>query len=622
MRQWFRVDEIAAAAQGELPGTVRGLNLIIARDGWRASPHCRKGDARGFEYHVSLLPKPVQIRLQAEPLPLPEAAESQLWQAFNSLPDTHKAEAAKRLAALETLAGLRSSGMAETAAGRRAARDSGVSLATLYNWRSMVSGLSRADWLAALAPNHGGGRKRSACDPDAYAVIKSDFLRPEEPTFTACYRRLEKLAKASGWVLPEAAALRRHLDKDVPRAVQVMLRQGRDAARTLYPAQTRTRAHFRAMAGVNMDGHKFDVFVKTADGRVIRPMLVGIQDLYSGKILAWRLAESENKDMVRLVIGDMVERHGIPDAIWLDNGRAFASKWITGGVANRFRFKVKDEDPQGLLTALGVKVHWTTPYSGQSKPIERAWGELAQITRHPFCAGAHTGNAPDAKPENYGSRAVDFTAFKAFVDQEVLEHNARPGRDTETANGRSFDETFAASIADPATIVAWPTSAQKALWLMAAERIRTSKANGEIAFMGNRYWDSKLTGHAGQYVTVRFDPDRLMEPLRVYDGQGKFLCAAAAIARTGFDDVDAARSHARNRKAYVNAVKAQADLHARLSAEELARLYASGAEALSPKTEKPAVTRLAGLPANEKDPDWGDDEERAFSRGLRIVASR
>lgn len=621
MRHWFRPDEIAAAGQGELPGTVRGLNLVIERDGWRATPHCRKAAGRGFEYHVSLLPKPVQIRLQAEPLPLPEAAESQLWQAFNSLKEAHRAEAAKRLSALETLAGLRSSGMAETAAGRRAARECGVSLATLYNWRSMVAGLRRADWLAALAPNHGGGRSRADCDPDAYAVIKSDFLRFGEPSFSSCYRRLEKLAKARGWVLPKEAALRRHLDKDVPKAVQVMLRQGRDAAKVLYPAQTRTRAHFRAMAGVNMDGHKFDVFVKTADGRVIRPMLAGIQDLYSGKVLAWRLAESENKDMVRLVIGDMVERHGIPDAIWLDNGRAFASKWITGGVANRFRFKVKDEDPQGLLTALGVKVHWTTPYSGQSKPIERAWRDLCDaIAKHPFCAGAYTGNAPDAKPENYGSRAVDFAAFKAFVDQEVLEHNARGGRRSEVAAGRSFDETFAASIADPATIVAWPTSAQKALWLLAAERIRTAKGNGEIAFMGNRYWDSKLTGHAGQHVTVRFDPDRLMEPLRVYDGQDRFLCAAAAIARTGFDDVDAARSHARNRKAYVNAVKAQADLHARLSAEELARLYASGAEALSPKTEKPAVTRLAGLPA--ADPDWGDDEERAFARGLRIVASR
>ena len=83
-------------------------------------------------------------------------------------------------------------------------------------------------------------------------------------------------------------------------------------------------------------------------------MLVAIQDVYSGKFLAWRLDESENRVPVRLAIGDMVERYGIPEHMVLDNGRSFASKWITGGTANRFRFKVRDDEPDGLLTQLGV----------------------------------------------------------------------------------------------------------------------------------------------------------------------------------------------------------------------------------------------------------------------------
>ena len=53
-----------------------------------------------------------------------------------------------------------------------------------------------------------------------------------------------------------------------------------------------------------------------------RAHLIALQDLYSGKIVAWRLAQSENKDAVRLAIGDMVTRHGIPETIVLDNGRA------------------------------------------------------------------------------------------------------------------------------------------------------------------------------------------------------------------------------------------------------------------------------------------------------------
>src|SRR5690606_30876154 len=119
--------------------------------------------------------------------------------------------------------------------------------------------------------------------------------------------------------------------------------------------------------------------------------------------------------------------------------------------------------------------------SGQSKPIERAFRDLAEnIAKHPFCAGAYTGNTPDAKPENYASRAIPFAEFSAHVDRMIAEHNARPGRKAGNAKGRSFDETFAASLEDPASLVRWPTENQRALWLLAAERIRTKKGSGHI----------------------------------------------------------------------------------------------------------------------------------------------
>jgi hypothetical protein len=35
----------------------------------------------------------------------------------------------------------------------------------------------------------------------------------------------------------------------------------------------------------------------------------------------------------------------------LDNGRAFASKWITGGANTRFRFKVREEDQPAYWSA-------------------------------------------------------------------------------------------------------------------------------------------------------------------------------------------------------------------------------------------------------------------------------
>ncbi|WP_332460286.1 transposase domain-containing protein [Pseudophaeobacter flagellatus] len=75
----------------------------------------------------------------------------------------------------------------------------------------------------------------------------------------------------------------------------------------------------------------------------------------------------------------------------------------------RFRFKVREEDPLGVLPLLGIQIHWATPAHGQAKPIERAFRDLASdVAKDPCFAGAYVGNRPDAKPENYGKRLVRY----------------------------------------------------------------------------------------------------------------------------------------------------------------------------------------------------------------------
>ncbi len=636
---WFTVEEIAAAGSPALPGSARALNRLAERQGWRHSDKARKhaGKGGGWEYHLSLLPGDTQARLtlihdKPEPGRACDEREAKgereaLWTRFEGLSKPQKAACEARLKAVFRFEELCSAGLGETAATAAAASEAGVSASTLHSWRARLRDLDRADWLAGLAPGYKGKREHAPCDTRAWEVLKSDYLRPEKPGFSACYRRMTQAAKRHGWSpIPSERALRRRLDAEVPAAVQRLAREGRDRAKDLYPAQKRSRGHFHAMQAVNMDGHKLDLFVDIGGPKPVRLFLIGIQDLASGKVLAWRLAESENKDTVRLVIGDMVERHGIPDKIWLDNGRSFASKWISGGTPNRYRFKVRDEDPAGLLTTLGVEMHWTTPYSGQSKPIERAWRDLAEeIAKHPICAGAYTGNKPDAKPENYASKAIDLGTLRTLVADRVAEHNSRPGRRSANCAGRSFDETFAASLAQPGTVVRWPTAAQKSLWLLAAERVRAKKGSGEIHLFGNRYWAPALNQLAGRNVTVRFDPDALGDGVRVYDAADRLVCEAALIGDKRFDDTGAAREHNRNRRAFVKATKEQQALHARLSADELGEIYALGAKPAEPKVERPAIPRIAvarGSAAVKPEPEWDEAREASFSRAIRLIAGR
>lgn len=610
------------------PTTERGWTKKLRAERWfETGLAVRVGKV--WYFPLALFPASTQALLQlAKRDALQNGAaprRSPLWQRYDALPDAHKKTCAERLTAVTAAHSLMATGMTLMAAVAVAASNVGVSSSTLRNWLKMVKGHNRADWLAALAPDYKPTAKFAECHPDAWAALKSDYLRPGEPGFSACYRRMVAAAAREGWSpIPSEMALRRRLAAEVPAAVATLARKGADKAKAIYPAQRRSRLKLRAMSVVNIDGHRFDVFVRRGDGAPFRPMLVAIQDVYSGKFLAWRLDESESRVPVRLAIGDMVERYGIPEHMVLDNGRSFASKWITGGTANRFRFKVRDDEPDGLLTQLGVQIHWALPFHGQAKPIERAFRDFCEdIARHPFCAGAYTGNSPLAKPEDYGSRAVEWEAFRQFVDGQIAEHNARPGRRAENAAGRSFDETFAASLADPSTIVRWPTSAQRSLWLLAGERIRASKGNGELRLFGNRYWNEALTAHAGREVTVRFDPDRLTRDLQVYDRNDRLICAAHCIADTGFDDVEAARAHAARRNRFIRTNRELQRQHAELTADELARLYAHG-DPERPQPQRPKIARIAvagGTAAATAEPGaWNEDAEAGFSRGLRLVA--
>ena len=280
---------------------------------------------------------------------------------------------------------------------------------------------------------------------------------------------------------------------------------------------------------------------------------------------------------MQLCLGQLIEEWGIPRHVLLDNGREFAAKLITGGTPNRFRFKTTEEDIPGLLTTLGCEVHWATPYSGQSKPIERAFRDLCdRIARHPACEGAFTGNRPDAKPENYGSRALALADFEALVAAEIAEHNARADRRSEVAYGRSFDEVFAESYATAR--IRKVTPEQRRLWLMGAQGVQVGRTNGRITFMGNSYFAEWLHEHLGARVVARFDADRLWNGLHIYALSGAYLGFAPCQEATGFFDAEGAKEIKRARSEFTRATRAQLEAHRNLTAAELAR----GLAALTP----------------------------------------
>jgi hypothetical protein len=282
----------------------------------------------------------------------------------------------------------------------------------------------------------------------------------------------------------------------------------------LYPSLERSVGELHALEWINGDGYRHNVFVRWPDGTIARPVTWLWQDIYSRKILAWRTDHTENSDLIRLALADLIEHWGVPEHATLDNTRAAANKWLSGGTPTRYRFKVRPEDPLGILPRLGIQVHWTSVQAGkgwgQAKPIERAFGVggLSEyIDKDPAFRGAWTGPDPTAKPENYNSRAVDLQTFEAVLADRLAVWNSQPGRRTEICQGRlSFDEAFSASYSR--STIRKASSAQRRLLLLAAESVRVDNTGavaldfgvGQVGRGGrNRYADEALLAYSGAW---------------------------------------------------------------------------------------------------------------------------
>jgi putative transposase len=638
-QQWFTAVEVAALALPGVPGEAKNVLLMADRENWRRpewiGTRWRKREARGggFEYHWSVLPPDARLAwsvahsvvdIEAERI----AAETRAgmatrWAAFSALPEARQREAVRRLQALDQVRQMvRDTGRPKLHVMIEVAAAFSVKRSTLYNWEKLVAGVHRLDWLPALMPRHTGRTATADCAEAAWDWLRAAYLRPEQPRFSDCYRDLQAVARAQGWAIPSQATLWRRIGK-IPFEARVLGREGLDALKRRYPAQQRDRTSLHAMEAVNADGHKIDVFVRWPDGDIVRPILIVFQDLYSGKILSWRADRSENLEAVRVAFGDMIEAFGVPDHCTLDNTRTFASKRLTGGMSNRFRFKVKPDEPHGIMTTMGIKVHWSTPYSGQSKPIERAFRDFAgNVAKHPEFAGAYVGNNPMAKPENYGSKAVALDSFLAVVSGRIAEHNARDGRRSAVCGGNlSLDAAFEASYAT--SEIRKASEAQRRLWLMAAEDI-VVRIDG-VHFHGNRYWDDCLVPLVGKKVSIRFDPELLQEPLHIYRLDGGYLGAAPCLAAVGFYDAEAAREHGRRRRSWIKARRAMLDAERRMSILEAAAMMPRAAAPPAPETK---VVRLihgntALAPQRARDLAAYDEETEAmFVRASQTQADR
>lgn len=610
----------AGAIASALSITKRAIELRAKKETWPFTEQAVRGGRRRL-YVLSSLPADVQAAVhlasqkaaikatanadQSSLNPQSTAARAKAaWDRYASAPQVHKRTAEQRLNALTAVDALVTSGtplqQARKSIAAQLRRDGmACSPVSLWRWSRAVEGMPADGRVAALLPAYNGGTPTSQCDAQAWDWYSGHYLDRSRPTHSETYRRLQEMATAQGWTIPSADTLLRRMNAEVSRVTQTLRRDGIAAANKLLPTQVRDAMSFAVGEAINGDGIKFDrLWVKFEDGEILNTATAWVwQDIHSRRLLAWRVAKTENTDVFRLATYDLTGMCA-PAHVWMDNTTVAANKLMTAGATGRHRFKTDPEEGVGLLQMLGMEPHFTNPdkETGNpgAKPIERAFG----------VGGLHELVATNPKIVAAGgfskATAIDVALLREVVAQEVQRFNARTMRRTQACRGvLSFDQAWEAGLQErPPRVL---SDAQRKLLLMCREVVRCDARNGELRieagrgpFGQNAYWCEHLPQHAGRKLAVHFDPDDLSAGAHVYSLDGRYLFAADHIPRGAFNDTTAGREHGKLRRRMRKSQKDIAANETRMTALERKALYASATDGHPPPEEPAVSTVVAG----------------------------
>lgn len=376
--------------------------------------------------------------------------------------------------------------------------------------------------------------------------------------------------------IPSVSTFRRRLEREMPKALKELGRHGEKAYndRTA-PFATRYYDDLRSNEYWVGDTHTFDIFTQNGDGRPHRMHLVAFIDARSGIFTGWCLTDNPKSDATLAALRHAILRCGVPENIYLDNGREFLNYDI-GGLGHR-----QKKSTRGSFTAppiferLGIHMVNAIVRNARAKPIERSFRDLTNSISRVF--STYTGGNVLEKPENLKKRLKEGIP----LDQELREaidamldgyYNAGEyGGQVKADHGKSRIQVFNANL----EVKRVASAEDLNLLLMRTTKPQTIGRSGVyITIYGEKihYWSEDTHWKQGTRVHVRYDPADLAQ-VRIYDAEtDRYMMTAPmhrdAIVRFGSTSAEDAKKVMHMERKVHRATKTLLDSKKRMSTEE------------------------------------------------------
>ncbi len=405
------------------------------------------------------------------------------------------------------------------------------SVKTLYRKKKQME----TQGLEALIDKRGKGRKgKSKITEEMWQVFLSFYLDEAQHPIRKCWqytiRYFQKFAPELVDDIPSESTFRRKVERDIPKPMEVLGRQGQKAFRDRCAPYIRRT--YEAMASNEWwvaDNHTFDVITQGENGQRHRLYLTAFFDARSGIFTGCHVTTAPSSQSTLVALRKGILKYGIPENIYVDNGREFLTHDI-GGLGHRKKKPKNGEERfevPPVFERLGIKMTNAIVKNAKAKIIERRFRDVKDQLSRLF--ETYTGGNVVEKPERLkgvlknGEIPLDATFTDTVETLLDWYFNQQPyGGEVAADHGKPRQQVYNENLHTKRVAGAEDLN----LMLMRSARVQTVGRRGvhlDIAGQRLDYWNDDFTfNYMGKKVYFRYDPDDL-SAVRVYDLEDRFI---------------------------------------------------------------------------------------------------
>lgn len=430
-----------------------------------------------------------------------------------------------------------------------------LSVPTLSRWVASYKAGGAQALQPQYQPGKGGGATLSAHQK---ALLQKYWLNQNKPGIAACCRWIEQ----QHGVRISYDTARRYLES-LPEALKILRREGPNAYKAkVDPSIVKDYGRLEVMQQICADHHTLDIMcVAKPGGKPFRPYLSAYIDMRSRKLLAWAINQHQpDQWVVMQVLDQVIDRHGLPGCIIIDNGKDFIAKNFTGHkVQVRCEFdELVEIEIQGVFGQLGCDVVRTTPYHGQAKWIERLFNFICEDFSKQF--PTYTGSNTVTRPEEsrlyhraIGKQAkrnvvLTLDELRSHFDSWAAWYNANWPQRGNAMDGQTADQVYATR----RSRVSMPPEFRQRVFCRAEKRL--VRRDG-IQIDNTSYYNAEIVAEYLRRDVVVKRPFNDLSKVFIYALDGAYLGEAFTYAGVGLAETGDTERDIAAKKRLAKAVK-------------------------------------------------------------------